>query len=211
MDFVSISKMFGAFFAIMNPFVNLPMFLSLTGDNSVGEQRAIALKVLMYSLVMCAAILLAGQQIIQFFGITVDQFRIAGGLVLGHIAWNMVNGEPSAAHHGSSGEKAHLNNLSSIAFCPITFPMIVGPGTIATIIIYTGQSQSFAHLSALAVVIASIIALLFITFFFASSFGKMLTATARMIMTRLMGMILLSIAVEMLIAGLQVEFPILKG
>lgn len=211
MDYAYIAKIFGAFFAIMNPFVNLPVFLSLTGENTVQEQRSAALKVFFYSLVMCLVILVAGQQIIQFFGITVDQFRIAGGLVLGHIAWNMVSGEHSSAHHGTSAEQNHINSIDSVAFCPMTFPMIVGPGTIATIIIYTGQSQTLATMMSLATVIAAILIILLITLYFASSFGKLLTGTARMIMTRLMGMILLSISVEMLIAGLIAEFPVLKG
>lgn len=88
MEFALLVKTFGAFFAIMNPFVNLPIFLSLTNGYSVQEQRGLAIKIAVFSFVMCAVILLAGQQIIEFFGITVDEFRIAGGLVLGHIAWN---------------------------------------------------------------------------------------------------------------------------
>ena len=133
MDKTDLIKAFGAFFAIMNPFVNLPVFLALTAGFTIGQQRSLAMRITLYSAVMCAIILLAGQQIISFFGITVDQFRVAGGLVLAHIAWSMLNGEAAASHHGSAAEKAAQPDLAGMAFYPITFPMLVGPGTMAAI------------------------------------------------------------------------------
>ncbi|KIC08020.1 antibiotic resistance protein MarC [Leisingera sp. ANG-M1] len=200
-------KAFGAFFAIMNPFVNLPIFLAITDGFSVAQQRMLAVKVVCYSAIMCGVILLAGQAIISFFGITIDQFRIAGGAVLAHIAWSMLNGEGFASHHGSGAEQTDMQALSGLAFYPVTFPMIVGPGTIATIIIYTGHAGGAAGLSAVALVLGAVLALLFAVLFFASFFGKLLTATMRVIMVRLMGMILLAIAVEMLTAGIKAVLP----
>lgn len=210
MDFEFIIKAFGAFFAIMNPFVNLPIFLSLTTAYSVKEQKSLAVKVALFSLIMCAIILVAGKQIIAFFGITVNEFRIAGGLVLAHIAWNMLNGTESSSHHGTENEKSQLKNLSGLAFYPITFPMVVGPGTIATIIIYAGHIKHTTDFLSLAVVITAILLLLFLVLYFAAFFGKILTQTMRVIMTRLMGMILLAIAVEMLLDGLKAVLPVLN-
>lgn len=207
MDYADLAKAFGAFFAIMNPFVNLPIFLALTAGFSVAQQRVLALKITLFSAIMCGVILLAGQQIIGFFGITVDQFRIAGGLVLAHIAWSMLNGNSIASHHGSSDEKDHMEDLTSLAFYPITFPMIVGPGTIATLIIYTGQSNSAAALLSIGGVVGVILAILFLVLFFASFVGKVLSDTMRVIMTRLMGMILLAISVEMIVAGIKAVLP----
>ncbi|MGD9668104.1 MAG: MarC family protein [Hyphomicrobiaceae bacterium] len=207
MDQGDLIKAFGAFFAIMNPFVNLPIFLALTDGYSVSQQRTLAIKIAIFCTIMCAMILLAGQKIIAFFGITVDQFRIAGGVVLAHIAWSMLNGEKFASHHGSSQEKGHVADLTNLAFYPITFPMIVGPGTIATLIIYAGHAQSFAGILAIGAVVAVILAILFVVLFFAPIFGKVLSDTMRVITTRLMGMILLSIAVAMIVAGLKAVLP----
>lgn len=207
MDTVELTKAFGAFFAIMNPFVNLPIFLALTADFTVAQQRALAVKITLFSAIMCAIILVAGQKIIGFFGITIDQFRIAGGVVLAHIAWSMLNGNQITAHHGTSAEQSHMQDLSGLAFYPITFPMIVGPGTIATLIIYAGHAAGGAGLIGVAAVVAAILLLLFAVLFFASFFGKVLSDTMRVIMTRLMGMILLAIAVEMVVAGLSAVFP----
>ncbi|MCG6869594.1 MAG: MarC family protein [Gammaproteobacteria bacterium] len=207
MDKSELIKAFGAFFAIMNPFVNLPIFLALTTGYSIAQQRTLAVKIIFYSAIMCAIILIAGKAIIGFFGITVDQFRVAGGIVLVHIAWSMLNGEGASSHQGSTDEQQHLSELSALAFYPITFPMIVGPGTIATLIIYCGHAQTLTDLIEIGGVVAIILVMLFVVLFFSSSFGKVLSETMRVIMTRLMGMILLAIAVEMVVDGLKVVLP----
>jgi multiple antibiotic resistance protein len=206
-DSADLVKAFGAFFAIMNPFVNLPIFLALTAGFSVAQQRTLAIKITLFSTLMCAAILLVGQSVLNFFGITVDEFRIAGGVVLAHIAWSMLNGSGISSHHGSDEEQGHLQDLSGLAFYPITFPMIVGPGTIATLIIYGGRFSGAEALLEIGGVVGVILALLFVVLFFASFFGKVLSDTMRVIMTRLMGMVLLAIAVEMIVAGAKAVLP----
>ncbi|MEO0567871.1 MAG: MarC family protein [Pseudomonadota bacterium] len=210
MDSMELTKAFGAFFAIMNPFVNLPIFLALTSGFTVAQQRTLSVKVTVFSAIMCAVILVAGNQIIGFFGITVDQFRIAGGVVLASIAWNMLQGQSISSHHGSQKEQDHQQDLSALTFYPITFPMIVGPGSIATLIIYAGHGTSISHLASLGAVVGAVLVILFATLFFASIFSKVLSDTMRVIMTRLMGMILLAISVEMLVAGLTAVFPALS-
>lgn len=211
MGHAELIKAFGAFFAIMNPFVNLPIFLSLTEGYSVSEQRGLALRIVIYSAVMCAVIMVAGSQIIGFFGISTDVFRIAGGIVLAHIAWNMLNGAASASHHGSKAEQSQMHDVSGLAFYPITFPMVVGPGTIATLIIYAGHAKGTGDLITLGAIICAILALLFAVLFFAANIGAHMSQTLRTILTRLMGMILLSIAVEMMVAGLSSVFPALTA
>ncbi|MDN5844446.1 MAG: MarC family protein, partial [Alcaligenaceae bacterium] len=149
MDLLFATKFLGALFAIMNPFLTLPIFLSMTADRSVAEQRGLALAILLYTTVMCTVIWLAGGYIIHFFGVTIDSFRVAGGLVLLGIAFSMLNGRRITSHERAEHEKpteeaddnASADDTSDdgIAFYPMTFPMIVGPGTIATLIIYSAQ------------------------------------------------------------------------
>ncbi len=207
MDYPELIKVFGALFAIMNPFVNLPIFLALTAGFTVAQQRTLAVKVTVFSAVMCTVILIAGQQIIGFFGITIDEFRIAGGIVLSHIAWSMLNGNSVTSHQGTEQEQDHMQDLTGLAFYPITFPVIVGPGTIATLIIYAGHTTGLNTMLALGGIVGVILTLLFVVLFFAAFFGKVLSDTMRVIMTRLMGMILLAIAVEMIVAGVKAVLP----
>ncbi|MBB6521099.1 MarC family protein [Pseudoteredinibacter isoporae] len=201
MDYTELVKVFGAFFAIMNPFVNLPIFLVMTEDVEQSEQRRLALKIACYSVFMCVVILVAGQAILNFFGVSIDDFRVAGGIVLASIAWSMLHGGQSASHHGSASEKEELSSLSVMAFYPMTFPMIVGPGTIATIIIYAAHATNYIQSLEIAAVLLVILSLLFIVFYNASSIGKVLSQSVRLIMNRLMGMILLAISVEMVFSG----------
>ena len=123
-------KALGAFFAIMNPFVNLPLFLSLTQEQDAATQRRTAVRTTISSTVMCGVVLLLGATILRFFGIGLDDFRIAGGIVLLIISLSMLNGGGSSAHEGSTQEKAQHNVVAGggndVAFYPMTFP---GPGT----------------------------------------------------------------------------------
>jgi multiple antibiotic resistance protein len=204
-------KLFGALFAIMNPLVNLPIFLSLTEALTPAQQRRTALQVMLYTTVMCAVVAVAGQQILGFFGISVEDFRVAGGVVLGGIALHMLSGGGNPMHEGSAGEQAHQNELESVAFYPMTFPMLVGPGTITTLVVFLQQARGAAGYATYAAVLAATLLLLAVTFCFAGAIGKRMSATLPVIMSRLMGMILLAIAIDMLATGVKALLPGLGG
>ncbi len=207
MDYAFAVKFFGGLFAIMNPFANLPVFLAMTVHRSVAEQRQLALKTVLYSAVMCAIIAIGGKQIIAFFGITVEHFRIAGGLVLASIAFSMLSGKELTGHsHADPGKPAPQPD-DTISFYPMTFPIIVGPGTIATLIIYISQAEGPTQYVAYGTVVIGILAILLAVLYFASAIGHVLSAKMRVIVTRVMGMILVAIAVEMITSGLKSVLP----
>lgn len=212
MDPALLVKALGALFAIMNPFVALPMFLTLTTGYELGRQRSTAVRVAAYSAVMGAIIMLAGTAILGFFGVKVDDFRVAGGLVLLLIALGMLNGKNSA-HSGSTHEQAQQQatqtSETDVSFYPLTFPMILGPGTITTLIVLSGQGKGSAGYVAVGVALAVVLAVLFVVLWFAPTIGHRMSHTMQVIMTRLMGMILAAIAVQMIIAGLTNLIPAL--
>ncbi|MBI1219259.1 MAG: NAAT family transporter [Rhodobacteraceae bacterium] len=207
MDTVFLVKVLGALFAIMNPFVNLPVFLGLTEGMDTQTQRRNAMRVVVYSAVMCAVAAVAGQRILGFFGVSIDDFRVAGGLVVGMIAFGLLNGTNSSAHHGTPEEQREQAGLPQVAFYPMTFPMLVGPGTITTLVVFLGQAQGTGQHLAFAVALAAVLATLGIVFWFGATLGHYLSATLRVIMGRLMGMILLAIAVGMVATGLKALLP----
>lgn len=214
MDITFTTKFLGALFAIMNPFITLPLFLALTTHKSVAEQRNLAISILGYTAVMCIVISLAGSHIIRFFGVSLDSFRVAGGFVLIGIAMSMLNGQPITSHERATQEKnantaaaAAAGTDDSPAFYPLTFPMIVGPGTIATLIIYGAQARQTAQYLGFGIVLAAVLAALFVVLYFAASIGKLLSTKMRVIMARVMGIILASIAVEMVFAGAKALLP----
>ena len=179
-------KALGAFFAIMNPFVNLPLFLSLTQEQDAATQRRTAVRTTISSTVMCTVVLLI-------------------------ISLSMLNGSGSSAHEGSTQEKTQHNVVagggSDVSFYPMTFPILVGPGTIATIIVIQSQAQGLGGHAAVAAALAAVLTALGIVLYFSASIGARLSMTMRTIMTRLMGMILASIAVQMIVVGIQHLFP----
>lgn len=200
-------RFFGALFAIMNPLMVLPLFLALTDRFSPADQRKAALSVTLYSAVMCAMVAVAGRRILDVFGIGIDDFRVAGGLVLAGIALNMLNGAGNPAHEGGENETVEPRRVDAIAFYPLTFPMIVGPGTITTLLVFVPEARTPAAVAVFAAIVAAMLLILGIALFFAAGIGKHLSATLRVIMSRLMGMILLAIATGMLATGLKALLP----
>lgn len=207
MDTAFAIKFLGALFAIMNPVSNLPIFLSVTEGASRDTQRSIALRTAFFALASGAVFALAGASILKVFGITLDDFRTAGGLLLLLIALNMVNGDPSKSHHGTKNEISSYPDPSEVAFYPLTFPIIIGPGTIATLIVFAGQAQGLPDRIAFAAVFGGLVGVLGVVFYFAADLGGYLGTTARAIMSRLMGMILAAIAIDMIATGLKALLP----
>lgn len=207
MDLALAIKFFGALFAIMNPFVNLPVFLGITDGASERERRVIAVKVALFSFAMGLVVAFGGNRILGLFGVSVDDFRVAGGLVLLTIAFSMLGGTGHQSHEGSPSERSHFEDSSAAAFYPMTFPIIVGPGTITTLIVFSGETAGAAGWGAYVAVFAVTVALLGVVLVLAGSIGRFLSQTARVVMTRLMGMILAAIAVDMMAAGLKALLP----
>lgn len=201
--------MFGALFAVMNPFINLPVFLGLTEDLHQSEQRSAATKILTYTAVSCIIIAISGTAILTFFGVSVDAFRVAGGMVLVQIGFVMLNGRRSTAHHGTEREREVMQkaDADSIAFYPMTFPMLVGPGTITTLILYAQQVKQPSDWGIYAGCVVLVLLMIAVVFYFAGNIGRYLSNTARTIMTRLMGMVLIAIAVGMVADGAKVLLP----
>ena len=198
-------------FAIMNPFVALPMFLALTDGAAIREQRRAALRVVLYTLVLTAVVFGSGTAVLRFFGIGITAFRIAGGIVLLVIGLSMLNGTGSSAHTGTKGEQEHLSQTPDVAFYPMAFPVIAGPGTITTLVILTGQAKGAAGYASIAAALLAVLAGLGVVLFLAGNIGHYLSQTLRSVMTRLRGMILAAIAVQMVIVGLKAAFPALAG
>ena len=124
----------------MNPFAALPMFLSLTVGYDSGQQRRTAVRVVLYTLVMALVVMVGGQAVLSFFGVGIDAFRVAGGIVLMLIALGLLNGA-SPVHSGTEPEQhqqAVRAQVSDVAFYPMTFPMLMGPGTLTSLIVLTG-------------------------------------------------------------------------
>lgn len=207
MDTELFARALGALFAIMNPFVALPIFLSLTGGSDEATVRRVALATTIYVAIMCVVVAVAGDAILDFFGITIDDFRVAGGLMLLLIGLGMLQGKENTAHQGTPAERVSVEETERVAFYPLAFPMIVGPGTITTLLIFTSEARVAGEYLAVGLATALVVVALGVVLWFASAFGHYMSQTLRIVTTRLMGMILAAIAVGMMAAGLKALLP----
>ncbi|MBL6430465.1 MAG: NAAT family transporter [Alphaproteobacteria bacterium] len=204
-------KVFAALFAIMSPIANLPVFLSLTADRTPGEARKVAVTVIAGLVVGAALILLTGDRLLGVFGIGLNDFRLAGGLLILLIALSMLHGGESTAHAGTAREKDHHKAVENPGIYPLTVPILLGPGTISTIIVFKQQANGAAEQMAVVAAIAASVTLIGATFLAGPALGRLLGQTAISIMSRIMGMILAAIAMEMMVSSLRALWPGLAG
>ncbi len=203
-----------ALLAIVNPLAIVPFFIHYTEGFSP-EQRRRTIQVSAFTafcvIAVCA---LLGLQILAFFSISLQSFQVGGGLLLLLSAVNMLNARPAEAKPQervlqAGAEKAAQGD--SVAVVPLTIPLLTGPASMSTVVIYADRAQTFAQHAALVgygVVIAIATAL---CFSLADPIARVLGRTGINVMTRLLGLILAALAVEVMAEGLGQLFPGLVG
>lgn len=206
-DLPFVTKVFAARFAIMNPIANVPVFLSLTEGASDAVRRRVAVTAAIGTTIGCLVSILGGQAVLDAFGLSVDDFRLAGGLIVLTIALSMLQGSSSPTHGRSPKEKEDAVEAESVAIYPLTIPLLVGPGTIATLIVFGQTARAQFKWLELAIGVGAFLALLSAALLSAPWLGRHLSATATAITRRLMGMILAAVAMEMIVASLRALFP----
>jgi multiple antibiotic resistance protein len=200
--------------AIVNPLAIVPFFIHYT-QGFTQEQRIHTVWVSAFSaFVVIAVSALLGLQILAFFSISLASFQVGGGMLLLTSALNMLNAQPAEAktntHEMQDGaEKAAMG--ASIAVVPLTIPLLTGPATMSTVVIYADKAKTVLQTTALVgygIVVALATA---ICFSLAEPIARFLGKTGINVMTRLMGLILAALAVEVMTDGLTKLFPVLAG
>jgi len=200
--------------AIVNPPAIIPFFIYYTQGLS-GEQRRHTVVVSAISaFLVIAACALLGIRILEFFGISLASFQVGGGMLLLTSALNMLNAKPAEAKPASNdleagAEKAAMGD--SIAVVPLTIPLLTGPATMSTVVIYAERARDAFDTMVLVgygVVIAVVTA---VCFALAEPIARVLGKTGINVLTRLMGLILAALAVEVMAEGLGKLFPALRG
>jgi multiple antibiotic resistance protein len=200
-----------ALLAIVNPIGAVPFFLAFT-QNFGREQRRRTISVASFTVfVVIAVSAVAGLKIIEFFGISIASFQVGGGTLLLISSLQMLNAQPAEAKPGDVDDGTQRADAgASIAVVPLAIPLLTGPATISTIVIYAEKTR---HLWEHAVLVAHGLVIGLVTYAVFSASGriaKVLGRTGINVMTRLMGLILAAMAVELLADGLTKLFPILS-
>ena len=201
-----------ALLAIVNPIGVIPFFIAFTQNFSPAERRR-TIKVASFSaFVVIAVSALAGLKIIEFFGISLASFQVGGGTLLLISSLQMLNAQPAEARPSDVDEgNQKVDAGASIAVVPLTVPLLTGPATISTIVIYAEKTRHVWELGVLVGYGVVIGLVTFATFAASGRIAKVLGQTGINVMTRLMGLILAAMAVELLADGLIKLFPVLAS
>lgn len=199
-------KLLVGVFSIANPIAAIPIYLEISENQTKKEKKRIVLIASLSVFLILISSLLVGDSILQFFGITLNSFRIAGGIMIILIALRMLKGGEHGSKHTIKHEAEYYFD-KSIAVIPLTMPLMVGPGAISTIIIYSQKNIDWDHFIIIGVVIITVTLIIFVSLYFADFIYRLLGKTGLNILTRIMSIFLTAIGVEFIMSSLKDLFP----
>lgn len=191
---------FMAFFAIMNPISNLPAYMALVADDSQKISRKIAFRSLLIAFVIITVFIFSGDFIFKVFGITIVSFRIAGGILVAVIGYHMINGNHSPSYKGMEQQAVNSDPMS-IAISPLAMPLFAGPGTITTALSLANGGLRNQLITVVAFALLCVITYLLLRS--AKQIAGFLGKNLMKIITKMMGLLLFSIGIQMIIVSVQ--------
>src|SRR5262249_29883860 len=180
-----------ALLAMVNPLAAIPLFLGLTHQQTPAQRRrtaSISTLAVFVTLLLMAAV---GQSLLDFFGITLPAFKVAGGLIIILIAFSMLHARPSSLKH-TKDEAAEAVG-KEVAIVPLAIPFLAGPGAISIVIVTTHHLGGLIGFTTVGCAVVLLVVLLWVTLRFAVPVGAFLGQTGMNVITRLMGILLAAI------------------
>jgi len=206
LDFTEYSKIFLSLFAILDPIGMIPIIIAFTIGLTPQKRARIGRMASLSVFGILLTALLIGELVLEFFGISIHSFRVAGGilLLLMSIAMLFGNKDKPSPNDSVDGE-----TTSSFAIVPLSTPLLAGPGAISTIILDAHKSHGIGHFAVMGLEIIVLSFIVWLTFLIAPWISQRLGRIGSDVFSRLMGLILASIAVEFIAGGLRGLFPAL--
>jgi MarC family membrane protein len=195
-------------FFLVDPFAVIPLFLAVTAGAPKAERNATARRSALTCAIVLSAFAIAGSLIFKMFGITLPAFKIAGGIILMQIGLDMLQGKQSS-QKSTAEEQQEGAEKSDASIIPLGMPMLAGPGAISTVMVLVGESHAvWQH----GVIYATILVTAFVSYLILSGADRVrgyLGETGIRILMRLMGLLLVALAVQFVANGLT-DFGLLK-
>jgi multiple antibiotic resistance protein len=191
---------FTSFFTLINPLGVMPIFMTMTQDLDEKARRKTARKAVIASTLTIVLFAFSGQLLFRFFGISVDAFRIVGGVIFFLMGMDMLQARLGRVKVGKSEVKAYVNDIS---ITPLAIPMIAGPGSLTNAIVLMEDAKS---LEFKVILIVGVLLIMSMTYLVLISSGKIINwlgETGNKVLMRLMGLIVMVIAVEFFLSGLK--------
>ena len=191
---------FTSFFTLTNPLGTMPVFLTMTNGMNDHERKAIVRRATIVSFITLMVFTFSGQFLFKFFGISSNGFRIAGGFIIFKIGFDMLQARYSNAKLKEEEVKTYADDIS---ITPLAIPMWCGPGAIANAIMLMDDASTFTLKGTLIGIIALVYFITFLILQASTRLVRILGETGNNVMMRLMGLILMVIAVECFVSGLK--------
>jgi multiple antibiotic resistance protein len=191
--------------ALINPLTVLPIFLGLVQGRTESDKRQISFVAAVTVFVTLLIFTFLGGALLDLFAITIESFRIAGGILLLLTALEMMRAKAAARAGGEDTEV----NITSVGIVPLGIPLLAGPGAIVTTIVDATALPSIAHKIAVSLVVVLVALIVYVVLRLSAKADKYLSPTAMTVFNRVMGIIIASIAIEFILNGLAAKFPVL--
>ena len=208
MEYSDYMKIFVGLLAIVNPFGAIPMFISMTADESTAQRRDTTNHVAMGLTIILLVALFTGDLLLQFFGITIDSFRVGGGILVLLMAISMLQAKTSPVKQ-TTEEATESIQKESVAIVPLAMPLLAGPGAISAVILAAHKADSVVGSLIIAGGIIVLSLVVWVVLRMSPWIAGRMGATGINIMTRIMGLMLTAIAVEFIASGIKGMFPLL--
>jgi multiple antibiotic resistance protein len=188
-------------FFLVDPFAALPTFLAVTAGSDTARRRRMAWKASLTALLFLSAFAIAGQYIFKMFGITLPAFEIAGGIILLLIGLDMLEAKRSPTQE-ASGDAEAASTKEDAGIVPLGIPMLAGPGAITSVMVLVGQAQTRWQMGAILASIAVTAAICYLVLGNSDRVARALGDTGIRILVRIMGLLLVALAVQYFVNGM---------
>ncbi len=200
MDTAALITAFTTLFIIIDPPGLAPLYIATTQGVPEVRRRAIGQRACLTAGAIMIVFLILGERLLAFIGISIPAFRIAGGILLFLTALDMLFERRQARREHNAEDGADPGHDPSVF--PLAIPLIVGPGAITTIILFSGRAQGLAEYAAIAGVIFANLVIVWLTFLAAPTIERVLGRTGINVLTRILGMLLAALAMQFVIDGI---------
>ncbi|MDT8383836.1 MAG: YchE family NAAT transporter [Gammaproteobacteria bacterium] len=208
LDYAEYIKIFIGLLAIVNPFGAIPLFISMTAEENARQRRTTTKMVALGVGIILLVALFFGEWLLHFFAITIDSFRVGGGILILLMAIAMLHAKTSQIRQ-TVEEADESIEKESVAIVPLAMPLLAGPGAISTVILAAHKSSGVVHYLAVALGIVVLSLVVWVVLRVSPWITRRISATGINIFTRIMGLILAAIAIEFIANGLKGLFPAL--
>ncbi|MGB0402696.1 MAG: MarC family protein [Salibacteraceae bacterium] len=191
---------FTGFFTLINPLGTMPVFMTMTSPLNNEERRKTAVKAVFVAFIALLIFAFSGNIMFDFFGISVNSFRMVGGVIFFLMGMDMLQARLASTKVAEDQTKEYVNDIS---VTPLGIPMICGPGAITNAIVLMRDAENVAQKGVLVLVIALVLGLTLIILLSSTKIIKLIGETGNKVMMRLMGLIVMVIAVEFFFSGLK--------